>query len=93
MIWSEVPDQGLGATVMDQFALGRWLEGESLLSVNHRELLAVQRGLCAFEDLLFRKVVAVSLVNITAVSYLRCRGDVLIGPQRSLSTDSLLGGA
>ena len=71
MFWS---GQGWCTTVVDPFAVGRWLEGESLLSVNHRELLAVQRSLHAFQDLLFGKVVAVFSDNTTAVSYLRHQG-------------------
>ena len=73
MFWSDASDQIWGTTVADQCPSGRWLEGESLLSVNHRELLAVQRGLRALQDLLFGKVVAVFSDNTTAVSYLRCQ--------------------
>ena len=41
MFWSDASDQGWGATVSGQFASGFWLEGEALLLVNHRVLLAV----------------------------------------------------
>ena len=85
MLWSDASDQGWGTTVAYQFASGRWLEGELLLSVNHQELLVVQRGLHVFQDLLFRKVVVVFSDNTTAVSYFRRQGDVLTGPQRSLN--------
>ena len=71
MFWSDASDQDWGATLADQFTSGLWLEGESFLSVNHRELLAVQRGLCELQDLLFGQVVAVFSDNTTAVPYLR----------------------
>ena len=45
MFWSDASDQGWGAAVADQLASSTWLEGEDLLSINHRELLAVERGL------------------------------------------------
>ena len=50
MFWSDASDQGWGATVADQFASGLWLEGEEFFFfffffINHRELLAVERGL------------------------------------------------
>ena len=65
---------GWGAAVTDQFVLGLWLEGESQLSVNHRELLAVQRGLYNLRDLLQGQVVAVFPNNTTSVSYLCHQG-------------------
>ena len=49
MFWSDASDQGWGTMVADQFASGLWLEGEDLFSVNHRELLAVERGLFQLE--------------------------------------------
>ena len=74
MFWSDASDQCWGTTVGDQFASGLWLQGEASLSVNHRELLAVQRGLVSFQDLLCRHVVAVFSENTTAVSYLQKQG-------------------
>ena len=68
-----IPHQGWGAMVADQFASRLWLEGESQLSVNHRELLAVRRGLFEFRDLL-QGHVAIFCDNTTAVSYLRRQG-------------------
>ena len=74
MFWSDASDQGWSATVADQFVSGIWLEGESLLSVNHLELLAVQRCLFEFQNLLQGQVVTVFSDNTTAVSYLRQQG-------------------
>ena len=74
MFWSDASKHGWGATVADQFAAGVWLEGEASLSINHRELLAIERGLRA---LLEGRVVAVFSNNTTAVVYLRRQGGTL----------------
>ena len=74
MFWFYASDQGWGATIGDQFTSGIWLQGKASLSVNHRELLEVQRGLVFFQDLLYRRVVAVFLDNTTAVLYPRKQG-------------------
>ena len=58
----------------DQSASGVWLEGEASLSINHRELLAIERGLGA---LLEGRVVAVFSDNTTTVAYLRRQGGTL----------------
>ena len=67
MFWSDASDQDWGATVTDQFVAGPWLEGEALLS-NHRELLAMERGLCELRRFLLGQVVAVFSDNTTAMS-------------------------
>ena len=94
MLWSDASDQGWGATVADQFASGLWLEGESQLSVNHRELLAVQRGLYDFRDLLQGQVGSHSLLrqHHSGVLSLSPRRDILTGPQQGGSGDSSLVG-
>ena len=74
MFWSDASNLGWGATVADQFASVVWLEGEVSLSINHRELLAVERGLRAPCACLEGRVVAVSSDNMTAVAYLRRQG-------------------
>ena len=68
MIWSDASDQGWGAAVADQLASGLWLEGEELLSLNHRELLAVGRGLSQLRRFLRGHVVEVFSDNTTAVA-------------------------
>ena len=74
MFWSDASNLGWGATVEDQFASGVWLEGEVSLSINQRELLAVERGLRALCSCLEGRVVAVFSDNTTAVAYLRRQG-------------------
>ena len=65
---------GGGANLTDRFESGIWSAEEALLSINARELLAVEKGLLAFEEYLIGKVVAVYCDNTTAVSYLRRQG-------------------
>ena len=59
MFWSDASNLGWGTMVADQFASGIWLEGEVSLSINQRELLAVERGLRALCTCLEGRVVAV----------------------------------
>ena len=77
MFWSDASDQGWGANLSDEFASGVWSAEEALLSINVRELLAVEKGLLAFLHLLQGSVVAVFCDNTTAVSYLRRQGGLL----------------
>ena len=77
MFWSDASNLGWGATVADQFASGIWLEGEVSLSINQRELLAVERGLRALCTCLEGRVVTVFSDNTTAVAYLRRQGGTL----------------
>ena len=77
MFWSDVSNLGWEATVEDQFASGVWLEGEVSLSINQRELLAVERGIRALCTCLEGRVVAVFSDNTTAVAYLRRQGETL----------------
>ena len=89
MFWPDALDQGWRATVADQFALGFWLEGELELSINHRELLAVWRGLIAFRDLLQGQIVAVADSRSLLRQHHRgvvspsSRRDLFTGPQWS----------
>ena len=71
LFWSDAFNLGWGATVEDQFASGVWLEGEASLSINNRELFAVERGLRALCACLEGRVVAVFSDNTTVVAYLR----------------------
>ena len=77
MFWSDASDQGWGAAVADQLVSGTLLDGEDLLSTNHKELLAVERGLYQLRHCLRGHVVAVFSDNTTAVAYLRHQGGTL----------------
>ena len=61
----------------DHVASGLWSEGEELLSINHWELLAVERGLSKLQGVLRGQVVVVFSDDTTAVAYLRHQGGTL----------------
>ena len=73
----------------DQFVSGLWLEGKDLFSINHRELLAVERGLFQLRWCLKGHVVAVFSNNTTAVAYLRHQGGTLSSTLNSVAQQIL----
>ena len=77
MLWSDASDRGWGATFSDQYRSGVWSVAESLLSINMRELLAVERGLLELRPFLQEGAVAGFSDNTTAISYLRKQGGTL----------------
>ena len=72
--WSDASDVGWGAHLLDATASGLWSQGEALLSINARELLAVEYGLRHFQLLVSNSTVAVFADNSTALAYLRKQG-------------------
>ena len=90
--WSDASDLGWGAHLLDATASGRWSQEEALLSINTRELLAVEYGLRQFHLLVSNSTVAVFADNLTALAYLRKRGHSISGPQLHCSEDPPLGG-
>ena len=72
--WSDASDVGWGAHLGCQVASGLWATQQAALSINARELLAVQLGLFQFRSALHGRTVAVFCDNTTAVSYLRKAG-------------------
>ena len=69
--FSDASDVGWGALVGEHHASGLWLPHQKALSINMRELLAVQLGLQAFEHLLVGMSVTLFCDNTTTVAYLR----------------------
>ena len=69
--WSDASDVGWGAHLDCQVASGLWDAQQAALSINARELLAVQLGLFQFRSALQGRMVAVFCDNTTAVAYLR----------------------
>ena len=69
--WSDASDVGWGAHLGPHVASGLWDFHQASLSINARELLAIQRGLLHFQLSLRGHTVAVCCDNITAVAYLR----------------------
>ena len=91
--FSDASDVGWGALVGEHHASGLWLPHQKALSINMRELLAVQLGLLAFELLLVGMSVALFCDNTTTVAYLRRSGGTFSATLKRHSTgDSPLGG-
>ena len=72
--WSDASDVGWGAHLDRQIASGLWDTHQAALSINARELLAVQLGLHQFQSSLQGRTMAVFCDNTTAVAYLRKEG-------------------
>ena len=72
--WSEASDVGWGAHLGHQVASGLWAFPQASMSINARELLAIQHGLHCFQLSLRGHTVAVYCDNVTAVAYLRKEG-------------------
>ena len=72
--WSDASDVGWGAHLDHQIASGLWDAHQAALSINARELLAVNLGLHQFQSSLQRRTGAVFCDNTTAVAYLRSEG-------------------
>ena len=72
--WSDASEVGWGAHLDCQVASGLWDPQQTALSINARELLAVQLGLFQFRSALRGRTVAVFCVNTTALTYLRKEG-------------------
>ena len=70
-LWSDASDVGWGAHLDEQVASGLWAPEEVELSINARELLAIERALLWFTPHLVGSSVAVFTDNSTAISYLR----------------------
>ena len=72
--WSDASDVGWGAHLDRQVASGLWDSHQAALSINARELLAVNLGLHQFQSSLRGRTVTVFCDNTTAVAYLRKEG-------------------
>ena len=72
--WSDASDVGWGAHLDRQITSGLWDTHQAALSINARELLAVQLGLHQFRSSLQGRTVAIFCDNTTAVAYLRKEG-------------------
>ena len=75
--WSDALDVDWGAHLDKEVVSGCWPQEEASLSINARELLAVERGLLHFQAQISGSKVAVYADNSTAVSYLRKAGGAL----------------
>ena len=88
--WPDASDVGWGAHLDRQVASGLWDTHQAALSINARELLAVQLGLRQFQSSLQGCTVAVFCDNTTAVAYLRKEGGTRSPLLNSLAQEILL---
>ena len=88
--FSDASDVGWGALVGEHHASGLWSPHQKALSINMRELLAVQLGLQAFELLLVGMSVALFCDNTTTVAYLRCSGGTFSATLNATAREILL---
>ena len=88
--FSDASDVGWGALVGEHHASGLWLPHQKALSINMRELLAVQLGLQAFEHLIVGMSVALFCDNTTSVAYLRRSGGTFSSTLNSTAREVLL---
>ena len=73
-LWSDASDVGWGAHLDEEVASGLCAPEDVELSINARELLAIERALRWFAPHLAGSSVAVFADNSTAISYLRNQG-------------------
>ena len=73
-LWSDASDVGWGAHLGDEVSSGRWSPEELALSINARELLAIERALLFFAPQIRDSSVAVFADNSTAIAYIRNQG-------------------
>ena len=88
--FSDASDVGWGALVGEHHASGLWSPHQKTLSINLRELLAVQYGLKALEHLLVGLSVALFCDNTTTVAYLRRSGGTFSSTLNATAREVLL---
>ena len=72
--YSDASDVGWGAIIGEHQVSGVWTPSQRELSINLREMMAVQNGLLQFSSLLRGKTIALFCDNVTTVAYLRRSG-------------------
>ena len=88
--FSDTSDVGWGALVGEHHASGLWSPHQKTLSINMRELLAVQYCLQALEHLLVGLSVALFCDNTTTVAYLRRSGGTFSSTLNATAREILL---
>ena len=72
--YSDASDVGWGAIVGEHQVSGVWTPSQREVSINLREMMAVQNGLLQFSSLLRGKTIALFCDNVSTVAYLRRSG-------------------
>ena len=88
--FSDASDVGWGALVGEHHASGLWSPYQTTLSIDLRELLAVQYGLRALEHLLVGLSVALFCDTTTTVAYLRRSGGTFSSTLNDTAREILL---
>ena len=88
--FSDASDVGWGALVGEHHASGFWFPLQAALSINLRELLAVQYGLLALEHRLVGRSVTLFCDNSTTVAYLRRSGGTFSSTLNATAREILL---
>ena len=86
-LWSDASGVGWGAHLGEEVASGLWSPEESDVSVNARELLAIERVLRCFALQIRNSSVAIFADNSTAFAYLRNRGNTVSSAEFHRSAD------
>ena len=73
-LWSDASDVGWGAHLGEELASGLWSPSEQELSINARELLAIEKALLFFAPQVQGSSIALFANNSTAIAYLRKQG-------------------
>ena len=69
--YSDTSDVGWGAIVGEHQVSGVWTPSQRELSINLREMMAMQKSFFEFISLLRGKTIALFCDNVTTVAYLR----------------------
>ena len=72
--YSGASDVGWGAIMGEQQVSGVWTPSQKQMSINLREMMAVQNCLLGFSQFLMGKTIALFCDNVTTVAYLRRSG-------------------
>ena len=72
--YSDASDVGWGAIMGEQEVSGVWTPSQKQLSINLREMMAVENGLLRFSQFFRGKTIALFCDNVTTVAYLRRSG-------------------
>ena len=76
-LWSDASDVGWGAHLGEEVASGLWAPEELDVSINVRELLAIEKALLWFAPQICGASVAIFADNATAVAYLRNQEELI----------------
>ena len=89
-LFTDASESGWGAHLDALQVSGQWSTRETLLHINHLEMLAVRNALLAFKEQLTGMTVQLMSDNASVVSYLRKQGGTVSVPLYLLAREVLL---